>query len=93
MGIIKVILRIIIAGIFIVPSIPILWATFSLFGLAFIMVPVGFLGIIFNWLISDNESMRESIENFMMPFFILAVPFVFWYEFIIGNNPFKELDL
>ena len=85
-------IRILISIIIGIPTLWILYISFTCFGLFFLVPIVGFLGMPFNWLINDTEAMRESIETFKMGGYLLIAPFAFWH-FIIGKNPFKEMGI
>jgi hypothetical protein len=86
--IIKTILRVLIAIIIGIPTLPILYIGFTTFGLFLIVPVVGFFGIILNWLINNKEDLDESVMMLKYGGELLTAPFVFWYLFITGKNPF-----
>lgn len=93
LGVVKISIRVLISIIIGIPTLWILYLSFTCMGL-FLIVPVaGFFGIPFNWLINNKEAMEESIKMFKMGGYLLIAPFMFWHFFIIGKNPFTEMDI
>jgi hypothetical protein len=93
LGVVKISIRVLISIIIGVPTLWILYPAFTCMGLFLIVPVVGFFGIPFNWLINNKEAMIESLEMVKMGGYLLIAPFMFWYFFIIGKNPFTEMGI
>jgi len=93
LGVVKISIRVLISIIIGIPTLWILYLAFTCMGLFLIVPVVGFFGIPFNWLINNKEAMEESLEMFKMGGYLLIAPFMFWYFFIIGKNPFTEMGI
>lgn len=90
---IKFTIRIIISIVIGIPTIWILYLSFTCMGLFFIVPIIGMFGIPFCWLIGDKTGLEESKEMFKSGWELLIQPFLFWYLFIIGKNPFIEFGM
>jgi len=63
-------------------------------GVGFMVFTIsGYFGYVFYYLIDDVEGKEEALDCIKMTLFMAFFPFLFWYEFIRGNDPFKELNI
>lgn len=83
--------RILISIILFLPSIPFLYLVYSTFGLFFIIPIYGLFSFPFYWLLDNKEGIEESKDSLELGLELIRIPFLFWYYFIIGKNPLKEL--
>lgn len=86
----KLILRVILSIIFFVPISFILWLTTSFFCLVFVMGFIDVGGVIIGWLINNKEMVKENAEDLDLPLFCIISPYIFFRDFIKGENPFQE---
>lgn len=89
----RFVLRLITAIVIGIPTLWILFFAFTLFGISIIMIIGSFIGIIFSWMLGSKEGIYECKDCIRDMSWTLIAPFLFWYEFIKGNNPFKELGI
>jgi len=90
---IKYIIRALIAVIIGIPCLPISYAASTCCGLLLVVPICGLFGIAFFWLVSDKDELENSRCMAGLGIYLLIEPFEFWYLFIIGKNPFKELNV
>ncbi len=93
MVIFKKVLRIVVAIVIGVPTLGILYLAFSAVGILLIVPTIGLSGAPFYWLINDKKKREECVEMIWSGWHLLVKPFLFWHYFIIGKNPFKEMNI
>jgi hypothetical protein len=67
-----------------------LWIVYSIMGIAFFLgLFYGIAFTVFGWLSNNDKMLQEGGEAIGMVLEILAIPFIFWWAFIKGDNPFE----
>ena len=93
LGVVKISIRVLIAIIIGIPTLWIFYLAFTCMGLFLIIPVVGLIGVPFSWLINNKELMEDSLCMVKLGGYLLIAPFMFWYYFIIGKNPFTEMGI
>ena len=88
----KFILRILVTIVVGIPTLWILYLAFTFFGLLLVIPIIGIFSLPFNWLINNKEGIKENIEMIISGLGLMVAPFVFWYLFIIGENPWDKFN-
>lgn len=82
-------IRIILSIILFIPAATVIWLSISVFGMiALFAIIVGYL-YPFAWLIDNKEAMEQCEESWYILGSIILAHFLFFNEFIKGNNPFE----
>ena len=79
-----IILRIIIAIIGLIPSCILIYLAILPFVILILLF--GGMFFIYNLLIQNEEEIKDSVHFMMFPFFGIAMPFIFWWDFINGKE-------
>lgn len=89
----KLILRIVFTIIIGPPSLLILYPTFTLLGLIFIAPIIGTGQLILGFLLSSRLLIDDGFDSWALFIFAITGPWMFWWHFLNGRNPFYETGL
>jgi hypothetical protein len=93
LGRVKLAIRISVAIVIGIPTLPIFYLAFWVMGLAVVIVITAPFVMLFGWFTNNEETIALGLQLAQIAMFLFIVPFIFWAFFIRGDNPFKELGM
>ncbi len=79
-------MRILVAVVFFIPSLPFVYLVISIFGIGFIIPISVFIIYVFGWLTSNKELIKDAKDGLDLFIEMLVFPFEMWYNFVLGRK-------
>jgi hypothetical protein len=92
-GKVKLAMRIFVAIVIGIPTLPIFYLAFWAMGLAVVIVITAPFVMLFGWLTNNEETIALGLQLAQIAIFLFVAPFIFWAFFIRGDNPLEELGM